>query len=102
MRHGSIKRVVSAVRRDSVAFELTSIPGPILNTIAQMTDSEAVMNLLRKVPLFANLKDEDKVCIEEAKNGSFPVVKCSFRKGKHAEHFFCSSRGRDRRLEKTG
>ena len=29
------------------------------------------MNLLRKVPLFANLKDEDKVCIEETKNGGF-------------------------------
>ena len=31
-----------------------------------MTDSGAVMNLLRQVPLFANLKDEDKVCIERA------------------------------------
>ena len=30
-----------------------------------MTDTEAVMTLLRKVPLFANFKDEDKVCIEE-------------------------------------
>ena len=46
-----------------------------------MTDSEAEMNLLRKVPLFANLKDEDKVCIEEKKNGGFPLVECSFRKG---------------------
>ncbi len=33
-----------------------------MTTIAQMTDSEAVTNLLRKVPLFAN---EDEVCIEE-------------------------------------
>jgi hypothetical protein len=30
-----------------------------------MTHYEAVMTLLRKFPLFARLKDEDKVCVEQ-------------------------------------
>jgi CRP-like cAMP-binding protein len=53
-----------------------------------MTDSEAVMNLLRKVPLFANLKDEDKVCIEEAEEWRLPAGGMLFQEGQHAEHFF--------------
>jgi Cyclic nucleotide-binding domain len=54
----------------------------------QMTDSEAVMNLLRKVPLFANLKDEDKVCIEEAEEWRLPAGEMLVKEGKPAEHFF--------------
>ena len=53
-----------------------------------MTDSEAVMNLLRKVPLFANLKDEDKVCIEETEEWRLPAGEMLVEEGKHAEHFF--------------
>ena len=53
-----------------------------------MTDSEAVMNLLRKVPLFANLRDEDKVCIEETEEWRLPAGEMLFQEGKHAEHFF--------------
>ena len=53
-----------------------------------MTDSEAVMNLLRKVPLFANLKDEDKVCIEETEEWRLPAGEMLFQEGQHAEHFF--------------
>ncbi|MGB9274701.1 MAG: ATP-binding protein [Terrimicrobiaceae bacterium] len=59
-----------------------------MTTIAQMTDSEAVMNLLRKVPLFANLKDEDKVCIEEAEEWQLSAGEMLFQEGQHAEHFF--------------
>ena len=59
-----------------------------MTTIAQMTDTEAVMNLLRKVPLFANLKDEDKVCIEETEEWRFPAGEMLFQEGQHAEHFF--------------
>jgi hypothetical protein len=44
-----------------------------LTTIAQMTDTEAVMTLLRQVPLFANLKDEDKVCVEETEEWRLPA-----------------------------
>ena len=72
-----------------------------MTTIAQMTDSETVMNLLRKVPLFANLKDEDKVCIEETEEWLLPAGETLFQEGQHAEHFLCSSRGRDRCLEET-
>ena len=53
-----------------------------------MTDSEAVMNLLRQVPLFANLKDEDKVCIEEAEEWRLPAGEMLFQEGQHAQHFF--------------
>jgi CRP-like cAMP-binding protein len=53
-----------------------------------MTDSEAVMNLLRKVPLFANLKDEDKVCIEETEEWRLPAGEMLVEEGKHAEYFF--------------
>ena len=53
-----------------------------------MTDTETVMNLLRQVPPFANLKDEDKVCIEETEEWRLPVGKMLVKEGKHAEHFF--------------
>ena len=59
-----------------------------MTTIAQMTDTETVMNLLRKVPLFANLKDEDKVCIEETEEWRLPAGEMLVEEGKHAEHFF--------------
>ena len=61
-----------------------SIPGSILTSIAQMTDTETVMNLLRKVPLFANLRDEDKVCIEETEEWRLPEGKLLVEEGKHA------------------
>ena len=53
-----------------------------------MTDTEAVMNLLRQVPLFASLKDEDKVCIEETEEWRLPAGEMLVKEGKHAEHFF--------------
>jgi hypothetical protein len=59
-----------------------------------MTDSEAVMNLLRKVPLFANLKDEDKVCIEETEEWRLPAGEMLFQEGQHTEHFLFFSRER--------
>ena len=53
-----------------------------------MTDTDTVMNLLRQVPLFANLKDEDKVCIEETEEWRLPAGETLFQEGQHAEHFF--------------
>jgi signal transduction histidine kinase len=53
-----------------------------------MTDSEAAMKLLRKVPLFANLKDEDKVCIEETEEWRLPAGEMLLKEGEPAEHFF--------------
>ena len=57
------------------------MPGSILTSIAQMTDTETVMNLLRKVPLFASLRDEDKVCIEETEEWRLPEGNYSSRRG---------------------
>ncbi len=46
------------------------------------------MTLLRNVPLFADLKDEDKVCIEETEEWRLPAGEMLFQEGQHAEHFF--------------
>ena len=47
------------------------------------------MNLLRQVPLFANnLKDEDKVCIEETEEWRLPAGEMLFQEGQPGEHFF--------------
>ena len=53
-----------------------------------MTDGETVMNLLRQVPLFASLKDEDKVCVEETEEWRLPAGEMLVEEGEHAEHFF--------------
>ena len=67
-----------------------------------MTDSEAVMNLLRKVPLFANLKDEDKVCIEEAEGWQLPEGELLVKAGEPAEHFFVLLEGEISLSKKQG
>jgi len=46
------------------------------------------MNLLRKVPLFASLKDEDKVCVEETEEWRLPAGEMLVEEGEHAEFFF--------------
>ncbi len=92
-------RLQIAERRGKIVGEL-SIPGSILTTIAQMTDTETVMNLLRKVPLFASLKDEDKVCIEETEEWRLPAGEMLFQEGRARGAFFCAPRGRNQRLEK--
>jgi CRP-like cAMP-binding protein len=80
-------RLQIAERRGKILGEL-SIAGSILTTIAKMTDSEAVMSLLRKVPLFANLKDEEKVCIEETEEWRLPAGEMLLKEGEPAEYFF--------------
>jgi signal transduction histidine kinase len=46
------------------------------------------MSLLRKVPLFANLKDEDKVCIEETEEWRLAPGEMLVKEGEPAENFF--------------
>ena len=53
-----------------------------------MTECERVMSLLRKVPLFANLKEEDKVCIEETEEWRLAAGEMLFQEGERASHFF--------------
>jgi CRP-like cAMP-binding protein len=55
---------------------------------AQMTDSEAVMTLLRRVPLFADFKDEDKVCLEQTEEWRLSTGEMLVKEGEPAEHFF--------------
>ena len=78
-----------AERRGKILREL-SIAGSILTTIAQMTDTETVMNLLRQVPLFANLKDEDKVCIEETEEWRLSEGELLVKAGEAGGEFFCA------------
>ena len=51
------------------------------------------MTLLRKVPLFANLKDEDKVCIEATEDWRLPAGEMLVKEGEPAEHFFALLEG---------
>ena len=90
-----------AERRGKILGE-PSIAGPILTTTAQMTDTETVMNLLRKVPLFANLKYEDRICIEETEEWRLPAGEMLFQEGQHAEHFFVLLEGEIVVLKKQG
>ncbi|MGA7393622.1 MAG: cyclic nucleotide-binding domain-containing protein [Terrimicrobiaceae bacterium] len=46
------------------------------------------MAQLPRVPLFANLRDEDKVCIEEAEEWRLPESELLARAGETAKHFF--------------
>src|SRR4029077_6519643 len=43
---------------------------------------------LRKVPLFANLKDEDKVCIEQTEEWRLFASEILVKEGEPAKHFF--------------
>ena len=51
------------------------------------------MTLLRKVPLFANLKDEDKVCIEGTEEWWLPAGEMLIKEGEPARHFFALLEG---------
>ena len=42
------------------------------------------MNLLRKVPLFANLKDEDRVCIEDTEEWRLSAGEMLFQEGQQS------------------
>ena len=46
------------------------------------------MTLLRKVPLFANLQEEDKVCIEETEERQLAAGEMLFQEGEQAKNFF--------------
>ncbi|HEY5706060.1 MAG TPA: ATP-binding protein [Terrimicrobiaceae bacterium] len=59
-----------------------------MSTTAPMTDLEALITQLRRVPLFANLKDEDKICIEETEEWWLPAGEILIQEGRPAEYFF--------------
>ncbi len=67
-----------------------------------MTDTETVINLLRQVPFFANLKDEDKVCIEETEEWRVSEGELLGKAGEPAEHFFVLLEGEISASKKHG
>ena len=52
------------------------------------------MNQLRKVPLFADLKDDDKICIEETEEWWLPAGTMLVEEGQQPEHFFVLLEGK--------
>ena len=56
--------------------------------IASLRSDYEFLDLLRQVPLFANFKDEDKVCIEETEEWRLPAGELLVKAGEPAEHFF--------------
>ena len=60
------------------------------------------MNQLRKVSLFENLRDDDKVCIEEAEEWRLSAGDILVEEGKPAEHFFVLLEGEISLSKKAG
>jgi signal transduction histidine kinase len=60
------------------------------------------MSLLRKVPLFAKLKEEDKVCIEGTEEWRLAADEMLFQEGEPASHFFVLLEGEISALKKHG
>ena len=53
-----------------------------------MTDCEALKVQLRKIPLFADLKDEDGVCMENVAEWRLQTGEVLVKEGEPAENFF--------------
>jgi signal transduction histidine kinase len=73
-----------------------------MSAIEQMTECETAVSLLRKVPLFANLKEEDKVCIEETEEWRLAAGEMLFQEGERANNFFVLLEGEISVLKKHG
>ena len=67
-----------------------------------MTDCEALMAQLRRVPLFAKLRDEDTVCFEEAEEWRLPKGESLVNAGEPAKHFFVLLEGEVSVFKKHG
>ena len=65
-----------------------SILEPILSTTEQLTDCEALKVQLRRVPLFADLKDEDGVCMQNVEERRLQTGEVLVREGEPAANFF--------------
>jgi signal transduction histidine kinase len=65
-------------------------------------ECESVMSLLRKIPLFANLKEEDSVCIEDTEEWRLAAGEMLFQEGERAKHFFVLLEGEISALKKHG
>ena len=73
-----------------------------MSAIEQLTDCETVMSLLRKVPLFADLREEEKVCIEETEEWRLASCEMLFQEGERASHFFVLLEGEISTSKKHG
>jgi CRP-like cAMP-binding protein len=73
-----------------------------LSSVSQITDYEKLLTRLRRVPLFANLKDEQKVCLEGTEEWRLAADEMLFQEGEKAENFFVLLGGEIRITKKHG
>jgi CRP-like cAMP-binding protein len=73
-----------------------------LSSVSQITDYEELLTRLRRVPLFANLKDEQKVCLQGAEEWRLAGGEMLFQEGEKAENFFVLLEGEIRIAKKHG
>jgi thioredoxin reductase (NADPH) len=70
--------------------------------MTQITDCEGLMTQLRTVPLFADVKDEDSACIEQAEEWRLPAGEVFVRERDPLEHFFVVLEGEVSLTKKHG
>jgi Cyclic nucleotide-binding domain/Histidine kinase-, DNA gyrase B-, and HSP90-like ATPase len=73
-----------------------------LSSVSQITDYEKLLTRLRRVPLFANLKHEQKVCLEGSEEWRLAAGEMLFQEGEKAENFFVLLEGEIRISKKHG
>jgi signal transduction histidine kinase len=73
-----------------------------VSAVEQLTECESLISQLRKVPLFANLEEEDKISIEETEEWRLAAGEMLFQEGERASHFFVLLEGEISALKKNG
>ncbi len=73
-----------------------------MRTTTHITNCEGLMTQLRTVPLFADVKDEDDVCIEQAEEWRLPAGEVFVRERDRLEHFFVLLEGEVSLTKKYG
>ena len=59
-----------------------------MSPTTQLTDVDVLLQQLRRVPLFAELKDEDRVCFDHAEERMLAAGELLVREGETADKFF--------------
>ena len=59
-----------------------------MSAITQLTEPDTLLEKLRRVPLFADLREEDRVCIEKAEERTLAAGEILVTEGETAKNFF--------------
>ena len=93
-------QLASAHIEASISYASTA--EPIVSAIEQLTESETVLCLLRKAPLFATLREEDEDCLDGAEELRLAAGEMLFTEGERASRFFVLLEGEIVALKKHG